>query len=118
MYTDYRFRARNVVSTVRDRREQKGVQEVPPEAPTVSLLDSPNLPDLRSLLTPKKQDLRNTIVGKQQPAPPAKKKEPRMVLVVPDPAFSGPTSRYGTNLLTSARGPSLTLLRRRRRRQK
>ena len=98
LYTDYRFGARNVVSTVRDRREQKGVQQVPPEAPTVSLLDSPNLPDLRALLTPKKQDLRNSIMGKQQPAPPAKKKESRMVLVVPDPAFRGPTSRYGTDL--------------------
>ena len=86
-----------MLSSIRDRREQKGVQLVPPEAPTVSLLDSPNPPDLRALLTPKKQDLRNSIKGKQQPAPPAKK-ETKMVLVVPDPAFRGPTSRYGTDL--------------------
>ena len=97
LYTYYRFGARNVMSSIRDRREQKGVQQVPPEAPTVSLLDSTNLPDLRALLTPKKQDLRNSIMGKQQPAPPVKKKETKMVLVVPDPAFRGPTSRYGTD---------------------
>jgi hypothetical protein len=93
----YRFGARNVLSSIRDRREQQGVQLVPPEAPTESLLDLPHKPDLRELLTPKKPDLRNSIKGKQQPAPPAKK-ETKMVLVVPDPAFNGPTSRYGTDL--------------------
>jgi hypothetical protein len=97
LYMGYRFGARNVLSSIRDRREQQGVQLVSPEAPTESLLDLPHQPDLRELLTPKKPDLRDSIKGKQQPAPPVKKVT-KMVLVVPDPAFNGPTSRYGTNL--------------------
>ncbi len=63
----YRFGARNVVSSIRDRREQQGVQLDSPEAVTEPLLDQSHQPDLRELLTPKKPDLRDTIKGKQQP---------------------------------------------------
>jgi hypothetical protein len=108
LYSGYRFGARNVVTTIRDRRELEGVQLDSPEAVTEPLLDQAHQPDLRDLLTPKKPDLRDTIKGKQQPAAPVKKvpvktvpvkKVPKMVLVAVDPAYQGPYSRYGSNLL-------------------
>jgi hypothetical protein len=97
-YAGYRFGSRNVVEKVRDRREQQVVMNVPPEAPTVPLLDQQNQLDLRSLLTPKKPDLRNNLGRKQVPAPPIKRKEPKMVMVTPDPSFIGPHTYSGTDL--------------------
>ena len=97
-YAGYRFGSRNVVGKIRDRREQQVVMNMPPEAPTVPLLDQQNQLDLRSLLTPKKPDLRTNLGRKQVPAPPIKRKETKLVMVTPDPSYIGPHTYSGTDL--------------------
>ena len=107
LYKGYRFGARNVVNTIRDRRELEGVRQDPPEAAIDPLQDQAHHADLRELLTPKKPDLRDNIKGKQLPAAPVKKelvktvpikKVPKMILVPVDPSYQGPYARYGTDL--------------------
>ena len=108
LYKGYRFGARNVVNTIRDRRELEGVQQDPPEAVIDPLQDQAHHHDLRELLTPKKADLRDTIKGKQMPAVPVKKvpaktvpvkKVTKMVLVAVDPSYQGPFTNCGTDLM-------------------
>ena len=65
----------------------------PPPTPLADSTSDPAPADLRSLLTPKKQDLRDTIRNKT-PSAPSKVK---MVLVTPNPNYTGPGARAGTD---------------------
>ena len=67
----------------------------PPTTPHTDALGKSVPDDLRSLLTPKKTDLRSTIKNRTPAAP---RKLVKMVLLTPpDPNYTGPGARAGTD---------------------
>ena len=94
-YENYRFENRHAVAGAKSRKEQKGSQTAPPITHPTEALDKPVPDDLRSLLSPKKADPRTTIKNRTPYVP----RKVKMILVTPDPNYSGSGARSGTGLM-------------------